>query len=177
MSFGGSHWCRSTPDFEHRSTSPSPNRSTGSPEHRPMTPTESTTSCNAVRILTHEEFATKHPHPPSPDKVRIARRAETSIDRHGECIIARQTEAAIDRQPPAHIDQGAPITYRVQIPKIDVARLNALRPKPKPSENPLEPVRTPSDDGEDPMEEDRVPTGRNLRRRKEKVIVDVLQRN
>ncbi|KAF3603922.1 hypothetical protein F2Q69_00036383 [Brassica cretica] len=134
-----------------------------------MTPTESTTSCNAVRILTHEEFAAKHPHPPSPDKVRIARRAETSIDRHGECIIARQTEAAIDRQSPAHIDQGAPITYQVQIPKIDVARLNALRPKHKPSENPPEPVRTPSDDGEDPMEEDRVPTGRNLRRRKEKM--------
>ena len=56
------------------------------------------------------------------------------------------------------------------MPKIDVARLNELRPKPKPSENPPEPVRTPSDDGEDPMEEDRVPTGRTLRRRKEKVV-------
>ncbi|KAF3594716.1 hypothetical protein DY000_02023685 [Brassica cretica] len=55
------------------------------------------------------------------------------------------------------------------MPKIDVARLNALRPTPKPSENPPETVRTPSDDGEDPMEEDRVPTGRTLRRRKEKV--------
>ncbi|KAF2557345.1 hypothetical protein F2Q68_00016152 [Brassica cretica] len=64
MSFGGSHWFRSTPDFEHRSTSANPNRSTGSPEHRPMTPTESTASCKAVRILTHEEFAAKHPHPP-----------------------------------------------------------------------------------------------------------------
>ncbi|KAF2601763.1 hypothetical protein F2Q70_00026233 [Brassica cretica] len=41
------------------------------------------------------------------------------------------------------------------MPKIDVARLNALRPKPKPSEQPPEPVRTPSDDGDDPMEEDR----------------------
>ena len=57
----------------------------------------------------------------------------------------------------------------MQMPKIDVARLNALRPKPKPSEQPPEPIRTPSDDGEDPMEEDRVPTGRTLRRRKEKV--------
>ncbi|KAF3518311.1 hypothetical protein DY000_02059800 [Brassica cretica] len=74
MSFGGSHWCRSTPDYEHRSTDPSPNRSTdtspnrstGSPEHRSMTPTESTASCNAIKILTHEEFAAKHPHPPSP---------------------------------------------------------------------------------------------------------------
>ncbi|KAF3541124.1 hypothetical protein F2Q69_00024457 [Brassica cretica] len=64
MSFGGSHWCRSTPDYEHRST--------GSSEHRSMTLTESTASCNAVRILTHEEFTAKHPHPPNPDNVRIA---------------------------------------------------------------------------------------------------------
>ncbi|KAF3489518.1 hypothetical protein F2Q69_00053641 [Brassica cretica] len=35
--------------------------------------------------------------------------------------------------------------------------------------NPQETVRTPSDDGEDPMEVDKVPTGRTLRRRKEKV--------
>ncbi|KAF2583531.1 hypothetical protein F2Q68_00005588 [Brassica cretica] len=82
---------------------------------------------------------------------------------------SRGTEAAIDRQPPAPIDRRAPVTYRVQMPKIDVARLNALRPKPKPSENPPETVRTPLDDGEDPMEEDKVPTGRTLRRRKEKV--------
>ncbi|KAF2598151.1 hypothetical protein F2Q68_00011573 [Brassica cretica] len=61
-----------------------------------MTPTESTASFNAVRILTHEEFAAKHPHPPSPDNVRIARRDDTSIDRHGESNIAQQTEAAID---------------------------------------------------------------------------------
>ena len=52
------------------------------------------------------------------------------------------------------------------MPKIDVARLNALRPKPKPSEQPQEPVKTPSDDEEDPMEEDRISTGRTLRRRK-----------
>ncbi|KAF2601495.1 hypothetical protein F2Q70_00025885 [Brassica cretica] len=121
-----------------------------------MTPTESTVSCYAVKILTHEEFAEKHPHPPSPDKVRIARRADNSIDRHGESSIDRHTQAVIDRQPPAPIDRRAPITYRVQMPKIDVARLNALRPKPKPSGYPPEPASTPSDDGEDPMEEDRV---------------------
>ncbi|KAF2578682.1 hypothetical protein F2Q68_00004524 [Brassica cretica] len=91
------------------------------------------------------------------------------IDRHADTPIDRQTEAAIDRQPPAPIDRRAPITYRVQMPKIDVARLNALRPKSEPSEYPPETVRTPSDDGEDPLEEDRVPTGRTLRRRKEKV--------
>ena len=44
MSFGGSHWCRSTPDFEHRSMDFNQNRSTGSLEHRSMTPTESTAS-------------------------------------------------------------------------------------------------------------------------------------
>ena len=53
--------------------------------------------------------------------------------------------------------------------KIDVARLNALRPKPKPSENPPETVRTPSDDGEESMEIDRVPLGKTLRKRKGKV--------
>ena len=55
------------------------------------------------------------------------------------------------------------------MPKIDDARLNALRPNPKPSENPPEIVRTPSDDGVDPMEVDRVPKGRTQRKRKEKV--------
>ncbi|KAF3488494.1 hypothetical protein F2Q69_00053452 [Brassica cretica] len=122
MSFGGSHWCRSTPDFEHRSTDDNLNRSTGSPEHRSTTPMESTASCNAVRILTHEEFAARHPHPPSPVYVKIDRQSNTPVDRHHE--------TSIDRQPLAPIDQRAPLTYRVQMPKIDIARLNALRPKP-----------------------------------------------
>ncbi|KAF3582729.1 hypothetical protein DY000_02030732 [Brassica cretica] len=91
MSFGESHWCRLTPDTEHRSIYTNTNRSTGTPEHRSTTPTESTASCNAVKILTHEEFAAKHPHPPSPDNVRIDRHANSNIDRH--------TEANIDRQP------------------------------------------------------------------------------
>ncbi|KAF3589046.1 hypothetical protein F2Q69_00028799 [Brassica cretica] len=175
MSFGGSQWCRSTPDLEHRSTYTSPYQSTGTSEHRSRMPTESTASFNAVKILTHEEFAAKHPHPPSPDKVRIARRADTSIDRHRESSTHRHSEAAIDRQPPAPIDRRAPITYRVQMPKIDVALLNALRLKHKPSEYPPEAVRTPSDDGKDPMVEDRVPTGRTLRRRKEKVAKHLMR--
>ncbi|KAF3559015.1 hypothetical protein F2Q69_00013118 [Brassica cretica] len=82
---------------------------------------------------------------------------------------SRGVQANINRQPSPPIDRRAPITFRVQMPKIDVTRLNALRPKPKPSEQPLEPVRTPSVDGDDSMEEDRVATGRTLRRRKEKV--------
>ena len=88
-SFGGSYWCRSTPDFEHQSTDFNQNRSTGSPEHRSMTPTESTTSSNAMRILTHEEFAERHPHPPSHVYVKI--------DRHTIPAIDRQRETAIDR--------------------------------------------------------------------------------
>ncbi|KAF2558691.1 hypothetical protein F2Q68_00015289 [Brassica cretica] len=99
----------------------------------------------------------------------IDRNSRASIDdAYGVNRILKR-QAAIDRQPPAHIDRRAPITYRVQMRKIDVARLNALRPKPKPSEYSPVPVRTPSDDGKDPMEEDRVPTKRTLRRRKEKV--------
>ncbi|KAF2579239.1 hypothetical protein F2Q68_00005090 [Brassica cretica] len=135
MSFGGSHWCRSTPTTKHRSTNINQNRSTGVPEHRSTTSMESTASCNAVKILTHEEFAAKHPHPPSPNNVRIDRHANSNVDRY--------SEANIDRQPSPPIDRRAPITYRVQMPKIDVAQLNALRPKPKPSEQPPEPVRTP----------------------------------
>ncbi|KAF3596147.1 hypothetical protein DY000_02022036 [Brassica cretica] len=158
MSFGGSHWCRSTPDFEHRSTDFIQNRSTGSPEHCSMTPTESTASCNAVRILTHEEFAARHPHLPISVYVKISRHSDTPVD--------RQKETAIDRQPPAPIDRRAPLTYRVQMPKIDVACLNALMLQPKPSDNPLEAIRTPSDDAAYPMEVDRVPMGRTLRKRK-----------
>ncbi|KAF3540101.1 hypothetical protein F2Q69_00022412 [Brassica cretica] len=55
------------------------------------------------------------------------------------------------------------------MPKINVARLNALRLKPKPLENLPETVRIPSDDGADPMEVDWVPMGKILRKRKEKV--------
>ena len=134
-----------------------------------MTPTESSASCNAVKILTHEEFAAKQPHPPSLDNVRIARRADTSFDRRGEPTIARQRDVDIVRQPPAPVDRRSPITYRVHMPKIDVACLNALSPKSKPSENPPETVRKPSDDGEDSMEINRVPMGRTVRKRKEKV--------
>ncbi|KAF3582936.1 hypothetical protein DY000_02029547 [Brassica cretica] len=44
MSFGGSHWCRSTLNSEHRSTDVTRNQPTSSPEHRSTTPTESTRS-------------------------------------------------------------------------------------------------------------------------------------
>ena len=123
-----------------------------------MTPTESTASCNAVRILTHEMFAARHPHPLTPVFVKI--------DRHYDTAVNRQKENAIDRQPPAPIDRCAPLTYLVQMPKIDVVPLNALRPQPKPSDNLLEATSAHSDDAADPIEVDRVPMGRTLRKRK-----------
>ncbi|KAF2549084.1 hypothetical protein F2Q70_00021044 [Brassica cretica] len=55
------------------------------------------------------------------------------------------------------------------MPKIDFARLNALRPQPKPSDNPQEATSLQSDDSAAPMEIDRVPMGRSMRKRKEKV--------
>ncbi|KAF2604764.1 hypothetical protein F2Q70_00025355 [Brassica cretica] len=121
MSFGGSHWCRSTPSHEHRSTEVTQNRSIFSPGHRSITPTESTASCNAVRIMTHEEFTAKHPHPLSPVYAKIDRHQEPVIDlhqervidRHQENVIDRHQETVIDRQPPAPIDRRAPIIYRV----------------------------------------------------------------
>ena len=58
MSFSRSHWCRSTPSHEHRSTEVTQNRSTSSPGHRSTTPTESTASCNVVRIMTREDQKT-----------------------------------------------------------------------------------------------------------------------
>ncbi|KAF2547329.1 hypothetical protein F2Q70_00022679 [Brassica cretica] len=62
MSFGGSHWCRPTSDLGHRSMDFNQNRSTSFPEHRSTTPSKSVASCNAVRIMPHEDFAARHPH-------------------------------------------------------------------------------------------------------------------
>ncbi|KAF3497092.1 hypothetical protein DY000_02053310 [Brassica cretica] len=132
MRFGRSHWCRSTPDLEHRSMNFNHNRSTASPDHQSMTPTESTASCSAVRIMTHEEFAARHP-----------------------CL--------------SPINRHAPLAYRVQLQKIDVAHLNALRPQPKPSDNPPETTSTHSEYAAELMEVDKAPMWRNLRKRKENV--------
>ncbi|KAF3551928.1 hypothetical protein DY000_02009821 [Brassica cretica] len=63
--------------------------------------------------MTHEEFTAKHPHPPSHVYVKI--------DRHSDPVIDQHQETAINRQHPAPSDRRAPITYRVQMPKIDFA--------------------------------------------------------
>ncbi|KAF3602825.1 hypothetical protein F2Q69_00035730 [Brassica cretica] len=63
-----------------------------------MTPTESTASCNDVRIMTHEEFAAKHPHPLSPVYV--------TIDRHsGPSSIDRKRPPSIDNLQHLSIDE------------------------------------------------------------------------
>ncbi|KAF3513130.1 hypothetical protein F2Q69_00005728 [Brassica cretica] len=105
MSFGGSHWCRSTPSHEHRSTKVNQNRSTSSPEHRSTTPTESPTSCNAVRIMTHEELSAKHPHPPSPVYKTFIKR-EGSKQGHHVATGPRMSRSLRSDQP-SHSDRPA----------------------------------------------------------------------
>ncbi|KAF3507706.1 hypothetical protein F2Q69_00005647 [Brassica cretica] len=91
MSFGGSLWCRPMSMDAHRSTDHDEDRSTDYSNHRSTSSAKSTAECSAVRIMTHEEFAEKHPHPPSPFYVKINRRHEPAVD--------RQRETDIDRSP------------------------------------------------------------------------------
>ncbi|KAL0696924.1 hypothetical protein Bca4012_064104 [Brassica carinata] len=111
MSIGGNHWYRPMSAHEHRSMYTNTNRSMDSDERRPMDLEESTHECNAVKILTHEEFAGKHPHPPSP----------YNIDRQDIHPIDRLKDNEIDRHTPEPVDRYSVITRRVQLPKIDVA--------------------------------------------------------
>ncbi|KAG5410942.1 hypothetical protein IGI04_007261 [Brassica rapa subsp. trilocularis] len=71
-----------------------------------------------------------------------------SIDKLTPPSIDKERQTAIDRQPPVPIDRCTPLTYRVQQPKIDIARLNALMPQPKPRET----TNTHSGDAAEPME-------------------------
>ncbi|KAF3561980.1 hypothetical protein DY000_02016307 [Brassica cretica] len=57
-------------------------RSTDHSRHRSTSSAESTAECSAVQIMTHEEFAEKHPHPPSPFYVKIDRPHDPAVDRH-----------------------------------------------------------------------------------------------
>ncbi|WZZ45092.1 hypothetical protein YC2023_041351 [Brassica napus] len=153
MSFGGSQWSRPMSMDAHRLTDYSGHRSTSS--------AESTAECNAVQIMTHEEFAEKRPHPPSPFYIKIDRPHETAID--------RQRETNIDQPPSPPINRRAPLTYRVRLPSIDSNQINALRPPPKTLANPPEPTTNPSDTTPEPMQVDEATEGRVLRKRKEKI--------
>ncbi|WZZ88745.1 hypothetical protein YC2023_117324 [Brassica napus] len=161
MSFGGSQWCRPMSMDTHRSIDHDEDRSTDYSRHPSTSSAESTAECSAVRIMTYEEFAEKHPHPPSPFYVKIDRPLEPAVD--------RQRETDIDRPPSSPIDQRAPLTYLVRLPSIDNDRINALRPPPKPSSNPPEPTTNPSDTTPEPMQVDKATEGRRLRKRKEKI--------
>ena len=161
MSFGGSLWCRPMSMDAHRSTYHDEDRSTDYSNHRSTSSAESTAECSAVRIMTHEEFAEKHPHPPSPFYVKIDRRHEPAVD--------RQRETDIDRPPSPPIDRRAPLTYRVRLPSIDNDRINAFRPPPKQSANPPELTTNLSDTTPEPMQVDEATEGRRFRKGNEKI--------
>ncbi|KAF3516838.1 hypothetical protein DY000_02059598 [Brassica cretica] len=145
----------------HRSTDQDEDRLKDYSRNRSTSSAESTAECSAVRIMTHKEFAEKHPHPPSPFYVKLDRPHEPAFDRH------RETD--IDRPPSPPIDRRAPLTYRVRLLSIDSNRINALRPPPKPLANPPKPTPNPSDTTPEPMQVDEATEGRVLRKRKEKI--------
>ncbi|KAF2556307.1 hypothetical protein F2Q68_00013320 [Brassica cretica] len=161
MRFGGSQWCRPMSMDTHRLTDHDEDRWTDYSNHHSTSSAKSTAECSAVRIMTDEEFAEKHPHPPSPFYFKIDRQHEPAVD--------RQRETDIDRPPSPPIDRRAPLTYRVRLSSIDSDRVNTLRPPTKPLENPPEPTTNPSDTTPEPMKVDEATEGRRLRKRKEKI--------
>ncbi|KAF3589547.1 hypothetical protein F2Q69_00029135 [Brassica cretica] len=160
MNLGGSQWCRPMLMNSHRSTDHDEDRWTDYSSHR-STSSDKSTECNVVRILTHEEFAAKHPHPPSPFYDKINRSVEPTID--------RQSESDVDRHTPPPIDRQAPLTYRVRLPSIDNDYINALRPTPKPLANLTEPRSNPLNSSPEPVQENQETEGRRLRKRNEKI--------
>ena len=111
-----------------------------------MTPTDLVASSTTVTILTHEEFTAKHPHPPIP--YRVTRK---DIDRNHEPVPDRQRDSTNDRHETFIIIQRAPLNHRVQLPKIDVVRLNALRNPSQPSEESTDNVSEQSEDASETM--------------------------
>ncbi|KAG5384376.1 hypothetical protein IGI04_035846 [Brassica rapa subsp. trilocularis] len=160
MSLGGSQWCRPMSMNSHRSTNHDEDRWTDYSSHQ-STSSANSTECNAVRILTHEEFAAKHPHPHSLFYEKIDRSVNSTID--------RQSESDVDRHNTPPIDRLAPLTYRVRLPTIDNDYINALRPPSKPLANPPEPKPNPLNSSTEPVQEEQESKGRKLRKRKEKI--------
>ena len=93
LSFTGSHWCQPTPRDEHRTMEWGEHRSTSDVRLRS---TESVASCEAVMIITHEEFTATHPHPPKPFIAKIDRHNEYTDDRHRDSTSDRQSTSFID---------------------------------------------------------------------------------
>uniref|UniRef100_M4D0Z1 Uncharacterized protein n=1 Tax=Brassica campestris TaxID=3711 RepID=M4D0Z1_BRACM len=94
----------------HRSTDHDEDRSIDYSRHRSTSSAESIAECSAVRIMTHEEFAEKHPYPPSPFYVKMDQPHEPAVD--------RQRETDIDRPPSPPIDRREPLTYRQDLDTI-----------------------------------------------------------
>ena len=57
LSFDSSRWCRPTPQEKDQPMESDENRPTHPVQHRSTPSMESVGSCEAVRIMTHEEFA------------------------------------------------------------------------------------------------------------------------
>ncbi|KAF2587925.1 hypothetical protein F2Q70_00038600 [Brassica cretica] len=117
MSFESSHWCRSTPRDEQRPMESSEHQPTHPVKHRSTPSMESVASCETMRIMTHKEFAARHPHPPQPYRVTtedIDRQQQSATDRHQTLGNDQQESSSVDRHPP--------FTYRVRLLRI-VSRL------------------------------------------------------
>ena len=164
MSFESSHWCRSTPRDEQRLMESSEHQPTHPVKHRSTPSMESVASCETMRIMTHKEFAARHPHPPQPYRVTtedIDRQQQSATDRHQTLGNDQQESSSVDRHPP--------FTYRVRLLSIDVARLNALRNPSKPSKTSIDNNIEQSENAPEPMVVERATEGQTLRKRKEKV--------
>ncbi|KAF2552442.1 hypothetical protein F2Q70_00011824 [Brassica cretica] len=111
--------------------------------------------------MTYDEFVARHPYPPKPLHVNIDQRSDQVIDRHRDSTGNRQLTSVIDRR--------APLCYRVQLPKIDIARLNALKNPSQPSETPIDNISEQYEGAVEPMQVDQPTMGRTLRKRKENV--------
>ena len=99
---------------KHRPMESSEHRLTHPVQHQSTPFMEYVASCKTVRIMTHEDFAARHPHPPQPYHVTtedINRQQQPSADRH-------QT-LGNDRQDSSSFDQHLPFTYWVELPSID----------------------------------------------------------
>ena len=66
------------------------------------------------------------------------------------------------------IDKRALLCYRVELPKIDTSRLNALGSPSQPSETPIANISKKSEDAAEPMQVHQAAAGITLRKKKEK---------
>ena len=92
MSFGSSHWCRSTPREEHRPMESDENRPTHPVKHQLTPSIDSVGSCETVRIMTH----LIHPSPTVWPQTK-------SISTNNQSPIDRRSHATIDMSSPAVI--------------------------------------------------------------------------